>query len=148
MHSQQDKPPHPIASEPDDEAGWFTALLGLARHLRGPEGCPWDKERTAAEFAAYVGEEAEELRQAFGGTDSAHMSEEWGDTFFVLLAALAAAEDEGLFDAETALKQAYAKMIRRHEHVFGGAKAASPEDAVARWNAIKAEEKGGGARSE
>lgn len=128
--------------QPETESDWFEALLSLARYLRGPSGCPWDQKQTAQNFAHFAREEAEEMEEAFAQSTASHAAEEWGDTFFVLLAAAVAAEQEGLFSPLEALEKAHEKMIRRHEHVFGEEKAASPEDAIARWNAIKAQEKG------
>ena len=128
---------------PVTESDWFEALAALARYLRSPDGCPWDREHTAREFGADVAEEAGELNEAFASGDGAHMAEEFGDTFFVLLATAIAAEEEGLFSLKKALEGAHAKMIRRHEHVFGDREAATPEDAVASWNEIKAKEKEG-----
>jgi len=64
-----------------------------------------------------------------------------GDCLFTLLASTAAAEAEGRFTMEGALRRAHEKMIRRHEHVFGENKAATPQEAIDSWNRIKAEEK-------
>lgn len=134
--------PH-IDKIPDGEAGWFEALLSLARFLRGPNGCPWDREHTAQEFGADAAEEARELVEAFQKGENAAIEEEFGDALFVLLATAVAAEEEGRFSLASALEKAHAKMVRRHEHVFGGETAATPEDAVASWNRIKAREKNG-----
>lgn len=132
---------------PENEKDWFEALANLARYLRGPDGCPWDRQHTAAEFAADAAEEAAELIEAFEGGNNADIEEEWGDVFFVLLAAAAAAEAEGRFTLRGAIAKAHDKMIRRHEHVFGDTKASSPDDAVNRWNQIKARERNGEAPS-
>jgi tetrapyrrole methylase family protein / MazG family protein len=129
-------------NRPESETDWFEALANLARHLRGPDGCPWDQEQKAHDFARFAREEAEEMAEAFDSGDNSHIEEEWGDTFFVLLAAAAAAEHEGLFSLRNALERAHEKMIRRHDHVFGDNPAANPEEAIERWNAIKAREKG------
>ena len=128
---------------PENEKDWFEALANLARYLRGPDGCPWDRDHTAVEFAADAVEETGELIDAFAGGDPAEIQEEWGDVFFVLLATAAAAEAEGRFNLREALQKAHDKMVRRHEHVFGDAKASSPEDAINRWNQIKAREREG-----
>ena len=128
---------------PENEKDWFEALANLARYLRGPDGCPWDRDHTAVEFAADAVEETGELIDAFAGGDPAEIQEEWGDVFFVLLATAAAAEAEGRFNLREALQKAHDKMVRRHEHVFGDTKASSPEDAINRWNQIKAKERGG-----
>lgn len=123
------------------ESDWFDALIALARYLRTPDGCPWDREQTALRFAEYAREEANELIEAFAGGAENAIEEEFGDTFFVLLASAAAAEEEGAFSLERALRLAHEKMIRRHDHVFGESKAGTPEEAIQRWNAIKAKEK-------
>ena len=149
------KPPYPhwqrqtpgAAPEPytpESERDWFEALLSLARYLRTPEGCPWDREQSAADFAKFTRGEVDELMEALEKSDREHIAEEFGDAFFCLLAVAAAAEEQGLFRTEDALRTIHEKMIRRHEHVFGEEKAATPEDAVRSWNAIKAREKNGG----
>jgi uncharacterized protein YabN with tetrapyrrole methylase and pyrophosphatase domain len=132
--------PH-LQSTPDTEAAWFQALADLARYLRGPDGCPWDREQTAASFAGYAHEEAQELVEAVERGDGPHTEEEWGDVLFVLLASAAAAESEGLFTLKNALRRAHEKMVRRHDHVFGEEKAADPQEALRRWEAMKQRER-------
>jgi uncharacterized protein YabN with tetrapyrrole methylase and pyrophosphatase domain len=126
---------------PKSEADWFEALLNLARYLRGPEGCPWDRVQSSADFARFMKGEAEELVDAMASGDSAHAQEEFGDTLFTLLAAVAAAESEGRMNVVEALRAAHDKMIRRHEHVFGDAKAETPEDAIRIWEDVKRRER-------
>lgn len=126
----------------EHETDWFGALAALSRYLRGPDGCPWDREKSMRDFAGYAREEIDELLEAIESGDDPHIEEEWGDVFFVLLAAAAAAEHEGVFHIASALARAHEKMIRRHDHVFGDAPVESPEAAVARWNQIKARERG------
>jgi tetrapyrrole methylase family protein / MazG family protein len=132
-----------LHAEPKSETEWFEALIALARYLRTPDGCPWDREQTTADFAKFAVEEAAEFRDACAGTDAAEIREEFGDAFFVLLAAAAAAEEEGLFTLKDAFAHAHEKMVRRHDHVFGENKAATPEEATAAWNRVKADEKRG-----
>lgn len=126
---------------PESERDWFEALLNLARYLRGPEGCPWDRVQTSADFARYALGEAEELAAAIDSGDAAHAQEEFGDTLFTLLAVAAAAESEGRMDVLAALRNAHEKMIRRHAHVFGDEKADTPEDAVRLWDEVKRRER-------
>ncbi len=132
--------PH-FSSEPKSERDWFEALTCLARYLRGPEGCPWDRVQGSAEFASFLQDETHELVEALASDDHAHAAEEFGDVFFTLLATAAAAEQEGRFNLEDALRGIHEKMVRRHEHVFGDAKADTPEEATEVWNAVKAREK-------
>jgi len=128
--------------KPESDAEWCQALIELARFLRGPQGCPWDRKQTSQDFAGYAREEAGELVDAFAD-DDAHVEEEWGDTFFTLLAMAAAAETEGRFTLASAIAKAHEKMIRRHAHIFGEHTAETAEDAIAVWNEIKAKEREG-----
>lgn len=124
---------------PESEGDWFQTLLDLARFLRSPEGCPWDRKQTSHSFAAFAQEEAKEFVESFG-EDDASVAEEWGDTLFTLLAAAAAAESEGRFKMMDVLEMAHEKMIRRHGHIFGQYQAETPEDVVNVWKKIKAQE--------
>ena len=127
--------PH-LKKTPESETDWFEALIGLARYLR--------REQSSADFVKYLQEEAEELREAVASGDDRHTEEEFGDTFFTLLAAVAAAEEEGRFTMKDVLQRIHEKMIRRHEHVFGDVKAETPEDAIKSWNRVKEQEKSDG----
>ena len=129
--------------QPENEREWMEAVMALARYLRSPDGCPWDREQGAAEFARFTAGEAEEFIEALNGGDNEHAAEEAGDVLFCVFAAIAAAEEEGRFDLGQALRGIHEKMIRRHGHVFGDHNAESPEDAVRVWNSIKAGEKSG-----
>lgn len=126
---------------PQNELDWFEALMNLVRYLRGPDGCPWDREQTALKFAQYAVREGGELIEALEGGDNTHSEEEMGDTLFVLLASIAAAEAEGRFVLASVLARAHEKMVRRHDHVFGETKAQTPQEAIAAWNRMKEKEK-------
>lgn len=134
------KLPH-LPHTPTDETGWHQALIDLARFLRTPEGCPWDREQDAHAFAGFLHDETGEYREALQGEDRHHMAEECGDALFTLLASIAAAEEAGLFTYHEVLKRAHEKMIRRHDHVFGAEKALTAEEAMDAWERVKAEEK-------
>ena len=132
--------PH-LHKQPHSEPDWFEALASLARYLRTPSGCPWDREQNAIRFAQYAVDEAKELVEALESGDNAEAEEEFGDTLFVLLATVAAAEEEGRFNLMSAMRVAHAKMIRRHGHVFGEEKTQDLDEIVAQWDRVKAEEK-------
>ncbi len=132
--------PH-LEKRPETESEWFEALIALARYLRTPEGCPWDREQGAADFARFLADEVQEQVEALDSGDSEHAREEFGDVFFTLLATAAAAEEEGRFRLGDALEQIHEKMIRRHEHVFGDATAETAEDAIRVWEEVKRKEK-------
>lgn len=132
--------PH-LAQPPTAERDWHQALMDLARYLRGPDGCPWDRQQSARSFAEFHIEESTEYLEALGGGDRRHMAEECGDALFTLLASVAAAESEGLFTYEDMLRVAHEKMVRRHDHVFGAEKARTPAEAVEAWERSKAAER-------
>ncbi len=127
---------------PKNERDWLEALVKLARYLRTPGGCPWDRAQTSRDFARFAQDEAKEYLEAFEGeSDDDHIAEELGDCLFTLFASMVAGEEEGRFTVLDALRGAHDKMVRRHAHVFADDPAATPEDAVAAWERVKAEEK-------
>ncbi|MBP8129417.1 MAG: nucleotide pyrophosphohydrolase [Candidatus Hydrogenedentes bacterium] len=132
--------PH-LTKEPENETEWFAALTSMARFLRSPEGCPWDRRQHSQDFARFAIEEAAELHEAAQDNDNEHIEEELGDCLFTLLACAAAAEEEGRLTLESVMRRIHEKMVRRHGHVFGDEKAATPEDAVEAWERVKAREK-------
>jgi tetrapyrrole methylase family protein/MazG family protein len=134
--------PH-INKTPENEEQWFATLVRLARYLRSPQGCPWDRKQTVQSFARFLAEEAQELDDAVKDNDHEHIIEEFGDMFFCALMTAAVAEDEGWFQLRDALEKAHEKMIRRHAHIFGEHTAETSDDAVRVWERVKAEEKKG-----
>ncbi len=112
--------------------------------LRAPDGCPWDREQTHQSLADCLMEECAELLDTIDRDDIEHMKEELGDVLLQVVMHAQLAEEESAFDLEAVTKQVNEKLIRRHPHVFGSRKAANAEDALHRWDEIKAGEKGGG----
>ena len=60
----------------------FEDIVSLARRLRAPDGCPWDREQTLGSLRAYVLEEAYEVIQAIELGDTDDLIEELGDFLF------------------------------------------------------------------
>jgi MazG family protein len=119
--------------------------------LRGPDGCPWDREQTFQSLGQFVLEEAYEVVDAIERGDEATLREEIGDHIFegVFLAQIAA--DLGRFNVADSLKSVSDKLVRRHPHVFredgrvhdAGSKERAPSAgaALSRWDSQKAQEK-------
>lgn len=130
----------------DDRAGRageaFARLTQLAARLRAPDGCPWDREQTVASSTAYILEEAYEAVDALEAEDWDEAREELGDLLFQVVFQAQIAVDENRFDASEIIEAVEAKMIRRHPHVFGDAKAESAEEVLKRWGEIKRTERG------
>ncbi len=121
----------------------FEKLLGVCRRLRGPDGCPWDREQTLETMTPYLTEEAVESVEAIASGDADHSAEELGDLGFLVIFCLELlGEKTGLGVAE-ALDRAAEKLIRRHPHVYGDAVVADGARAYQQWQEIKKAEKAG-----
>ncbi|HOF89458.1 MAG TPA: nucleoside triphosphate pyrophosphohydrolase, partial [Armatimonadota bacterium] len=114
------------------------AIMAL---LRGPRGCPWDREQDFQSIRRTVIEEAYEVVEAIDRDEPAALADELGDLLLnvVFLAQLAA--EEGIFDFDDVVQALGEKLIRRHAHVFGEVQAASAGAALRSWEAIKAGER-------
>ena len=51
------------------------------------------------------------------------------------------AQEENRFTLKDVIDRLNNKLISRHPHVFGSAKASTPEEALAQWKASKLKEK-------
>jgi tetrapyrrole methylase family protein/MazG family protein len=117
------------------------AIFEIARRLRAPDGCPWDREQTPASLRPYLLEETYELLEAIDrGHDDGKVMEELGDVLLQVAMHSAIAEEEGRFDAAQVSEAAAAKMVARHPHVFGDVEVANAEEVLANWERNKAEE--------
>ena len=115
----------------------FLELYDIIRHLRGPEGCPWDREQTPESMRAGLVEETYECVEAIDEKDAAHLREELGDLFLILILITRMHEETGAFTLTDVLREISAKLIRRHPHVFDGKKTDSIPEILKNWNYIK-----------
>ena len=118
-------------------------LLDVVRRLRGPDGCPWDKQQTHRTLRPYLVEEAYEALSAIDRGDDSAMADEFGDVLLNLVLHAEIARQRGGFDWPDVVAAISAKMIRRHPHVFGDARIEALEDLRLAWAEIKAAERGG-----
>jgi len=123
------------------EADAFAKLLAVCRRLRGPDGCPWDREQTLESMTPYLTEEAAEAVEAIGNADRDHAAEELGDLAFLVLFCLELTGERWGVGLAVALDRAAEKLIRRHPHVYGDAKVDDGEAAYRQWQEIKQAEK-------
>ena len=119
----------------------FAKLRDIIAVLRGPEGCPWDKEQTHESLKKYLIEETFEVIDAIDSGDIDHLVEELGDVLLQVLLHAQIGEDEGYFSIEDVIAGISAKMVRRHPHVFGSVQAETAEQVVQNWEEIKQTEK-------
>ena len=123
----------------------FDDLVKLSKYLRGPDGCPWDKEQDLQTLKSFIIEEAYEVIAAIESEDRDEIIEELGDLFFqVIFAAQISSEEsrkEQKFNIDDIINQLHNKLVRRHPHVFGQHKAKNAEEAVKSWQSEKLKEK-------
>lgn len=116
--------------------------------LRGPDGCPWDREQTLDSLVPFIIEEAYEVISAIDSKDTDHIKEELGDLLFQIIFISQIMKENGLFDLGGIIDGSHAKMVSRHPHVFGDKKAETPEEVLKQWAEIKKEEKKDKAKGE
>jgi len=123
------------------DASGFERLLDIMAHLRGPSGCPWDKEQTHRSLEPYLIEEAYEVIEAIEKKDPVRLREELGDLLLqVIFHAQIALENQD-FSIDDVLDGIIEKLVRRHPHVFGDLEISTPEEVVTHWEEIKRGEK-------
>lgn len=111
------------------------------RDLRGPDGCPWDKEQTHLSLAPYAIEETFEMVEALEKQDDAEFCEELGDVLFQVVLHAQLASERKAFDIHDVIKNIGEKLVRRHPHVFSEVKVSGADEVIKNWNDIKAKEK-------
>jgi len=120
----------------------IAVLLEIMARLRGPGGCPWDRDQSFATIAPYTIEEAYEVAGAIQDHDLKALPGELGDLLFQVVFHARMAQEAGLFDFGDVVEAVTAKMIARHPHIFGGAQAQT--DAAAQkdaWERLKQAER-------
>ena len=124
----------------DSPGHLFEELLDIMRRLRGPDGCPWDREQTRTSLKAYLIEETYEVIEAIESGHATPLEEELGDLLFQVVFHAQIAQEQGEFDMVSLLRRLADKMVSRHPHVFGSATVDTPREALAQWEAIKGRE--------
>ena len=125
----------------EDRKELFEKFCGIIEKLRDPDGCPWDRKQTSESLRKSLLEECNEAVEAIDKKDDDNLCEELGDVLLVLGMIARIKEEEGKFNISDVLSGVNEKLIRRHPHVFGDAKASTPEEVLKLWNQVKAEEK-------
>ncbi len=118
------------------------ALIEIVAALRGPDGCPWDKDQTHQSLTPYAIEEVFEFVEAIDSGNDLAITEELGDVLFQVALHAQLAEERKAFTILDVLETLNTKMIRRHPHVFGEDVATSKEEVLSQWEVIKAKESG------
>jgi MazG family protein len=119
----------------------FQRLVDIMAKLRGPSGCPWDREQTLDSLRGFVLEETYEVLEAIDRGDHEDLRGEIGDFLFEGVFLAQVETDAGRFTVTESLRHINEKLIRRHPHVFGDAAGVdTPGKVVEQWEQIKARE--------
>ncbi len=109
--------------------------------LRGPGGCPWDREQTHQSIRHNLIEECYETIEALDSGKMDDFRDELGDLLLQVVFHAQMAQDAGKFKFDDVAKSISDKLVRRHPHVFGGKTAKDSVEVLKQWEAIKKEEK-------
>lgn len=121
----------------------FERLVEIMATLRGPQGCPWDREQTRESLKAFLIEEAYEVLEALDDGGHEKLREELGDLLLQVVFHAQVAAELGEFSIGDVLDDLTDKLVRRHPHVFGETRAETPAQALSNWERLKQAERGG-----
>jgi MazG family protein len=142
-------------SQSPDAGALFRESVAIMARLRGPGGCPWDREQSFATIRKYTLEETYEVLDAIEREHWDDLGEELGDLLLQVLFYAQMGDEAGYFSIVDVLAHLNRKLIRRHPHVFGdeasvaagnraqvdAATASEASGVLANWEAIKRAEK-------
>jgi nucleoside triphosphate diphosphatase len=119
----------------------FERAVSIMARLRGPGGCPWDREQTFDSITPYTLEETYEVLEAIDNRDWDELGGELGDLLLQVLFYSEMAQEKNRFSINDVLDRLSTKLVSRHPHVFGNVTAETSADVLRNWEALKAEEK-------
>jgi MazG family protein len=119
----------------------FDSLVEIIARLRGPDGCPWDREQTHRSLRINLLSECYEVLEALDSDEPDKLCEELGDLLLQIVLHAQIAADNGEFEISDVINGIGSKIIRRHPHVFGSGKAADAEEVMHNWESLKREER-------
>jgi nucleoside triphosphate diphosphatase len=115
--------------------------IAIMARLRGPDGCPWDREQTFDTIKRHTLEETYEVFDAIERRAWPDLKDELGDLLLQVLFYAQMASEAGYFTIDDVAANLNAKLIRRHPHIFGNAEATDSEAVLRNWEQIKRQEK-------
>src|SRR5580704_16509092 len=119
----------------------FERAVAIMQRLRAPGGCPWDREQTFDSIKPYTLEETYEVLEAIDNRDWDELPGELGDLLLQVLFYSEMAKEQGTFSIDDVLDRLSGKLVDRHPHVFGDAKADTATEVKRNWEALKVEER-------
>ncbi len=126
---------------PIARAGSFESFQNTVARLRGPNGCPWDREQTHQTLRENLLEETYETLAAIDAADPKLLREELGDLLLQVVLQTQIAIDDGEFQMTDVIADINEKLIRRHPHVFGDLKVSGVGEVLTNWEKLKEQER-------
>jgi len=131
-----------MASTTSEEAAQhLQEAVEIMARLRGPDGCPWDREQTFDSIKRHTLEETYEVFDAIERRAWPDLKDELGDLLLQVLFYAQMASEAGYFTLQDVASNLNAKLIRRHPHIFGDVVASNSADVLRNWEQIKQSEK-------
>jgi len=120
----------------------FESLYDVVVRLRGPDGCPWDREQNPASLRECLIEETYECIEAIDEENPPHIKEELGDLALLVTMLAYMHEEKGDFSVSDVFQAICEKLIRRHPHVFGEVQVKDSTEVLSNWAKIKVTQEG------
>jgi nucleoside triphosphate diphosphatase len=127
--------------QPQQAAAPLAEAIAIMARLRGPDGCPWDREQTFDSIKKHTLEETYEVFDAIERRDWPGLRDELGDLLLQVLFYAQMADEAGHFTLAEVASSLNAKLIRRHPHIFAGEQATDSAAVLRNWEQIKRAEK-------
>jgi len=144
--SESESPRVDTAATPELHPSPLAEAVAIMARLRGPGGCPWDREQTFDSIKRHTLEETYEVFDAIERRAWPDLKDELGDLLLQVLFYAQMASEAGYFTIDDVAANLNAKLIRRHPHIFAGVEATDADAVLRNWEQIKrAEKKASGA---
>jgi MazG family protein len=119
----------------------FADLVAVMALLRGPQGCPWDREQDHRSLRRCLLEEAYEVLEAIDRGDPAALCQELGDLLLQVIFHAQLSAEAGEFAIDDVIRGLHGKLVVRHPHVFGGKTIETADAVVDEWESLKREQR-------
>jgi len=116
--------------------------------LRGPDGCPWDREQTFDSIKKHTLEETYEVFDAIERRAWPDLRDELGDLLLQVFFYAQMASEAGHFTLADVAAGLNSKLIRRHPHIFADVEAPDSDAVLRNWEQIKQAEKAAAASND
>ncbi len=121
-----------------NEIEQLSRLITTMRHLRSPQGCPWDRQQTLESLRPFILEEAYELVDAIDSGNEDEILDELGDLLLQVVFQAQIFSETGKSNLGDIAQRIDDKLRRRHPQIFATTDAENPHQS---WEQIKIAER-------